>query len=325
MTALTNFIFPADDGTALGVRSLTIDGEPWFVAADVCRALGLGNTAMALERLDDDEKGVSSIDTPSKNQHGDYGTVQQEMTIVNESGLYSLVLGSRKPEAKRFKKWLTSEVLPTIRKTGAYIGPDAQLAGARLQPMMFASHAADIMVAADRTFRSAIRAGRSAGMGTAAAIRRANTIALQRTGLNLLDELQAHEHVAAMDVQTNAPSQDADPGRLSEFWAEYEAGTLAGGACLPLLSSQAHALYCHWCLRTGVEPVTLPRMVHGLRVQGLVRSVRKRHSDSFGGLHGPAGFLLPAGPLEMPFDQSETRYLGQCVEQIEQAMTATNV
>ena len=316
MTTLTNFIFPADDGTALGVRSLTIDGEPWFVAADVCRALGLKNTAMAIERLDEDEKGVSSIDTPG-------GT--QEMAIVNESGLYSLVLGSRKPAAKRFKKWVTAEVLPSIRKTGAYIGPDAQLAGARRQPTMFASHAADIMVAADRTFRSAIRAGRSAGMGTAAAIRRANTIALQRTGLNLLDELQAHEHVAAMDVQARVPVRVSDPYRLGEFWAEYEAGALPGGACLPLLSSQAHALYRYWCLRAGLEPTNLPRMVHGLRAQDLVRSVRKRYVDSYGGLHGPAGFLLPAGPLEIPLDQSETRYLGQCVEQIEQAMTATNV
>ena len=314
MTALTNFIFPADDGTALGVRSLTIDGEPWFVAADVCSALGHSNTTMAMERLDDDEKAKFNL-----------GLTGGETNCVNESGLYSLVLGSRKPEAKRFKKWLTSEVLPTIRKTGAYIGPDAQLAGARRQPTMFASHAADIMVAADRTFRSAIRAGRSAGMGTAAAIRRANTIALQRTGLNLLDELQAHEHVAAMDVQARVPVRVSDPYRLGEFWAEYEAGALPGGACLPLLSSQAHALYRYWCLRAGLEPTNLPRMVHGLRAQDLVRSVRKRYVDSYGGLHGPAGFLLPAGPLEIPLDQSETRYLGQCVEQIEQAMTATNV
>lgn len=316
MTALTNFIFPADDGTALGVRSLTIDGEPWFVAADVADALTIGRTDDAVSRLDDDEKGAATIRTPGG---------EQQMTVINESGLYSLILTSRKPAAKRFKKWITSEVLPSIRKTGAYIGPDAQLAGARRQPTMFASHAADIMVAADRTFRSAIRAGRSAGMGTAAAIRRANTIALQRTGLNLLDELQAHEHVAAMDVQARVPLRVSDPYRLGEFWAEYEAGALPGGACLPLLSSQAHALYRYWCLRAGLEPTNLPRMVHGLRAQDLVRSVRKRYVDSYGGLHGPAGFLLPAGPLEIPLDQSETRYLGQCVEQIEQAMTATNV
>lgn len=93
------------------IRVLEIDGEPWFVAADVCRALEHTNTAVALDRLDDDEKGVSSIYTPGGNQ---------QMSIVNEPGLYSLVLGSRKPEAKAFKRWITHEVLPSIRKTGSY-------------------------------------------------------------------------------------------------------------------------------------------------------------------------------------------------------------
>ena len=93
------------------VRAFNIDGNPWFVGKDVCEALTIGNNRMALERLDDDEKGVSSIDTPGGNQ---------ELSIINESGLYSLILTSRKPEAKKFKKWVTSEVLPAIRKTGSY-------------------------------------------------------------------------------------------------------------------------------------------------------------------------------------------------------------
>jgi prophage antirepressor-like protein len=84
-------------------------GEPWFVAADVLSTISLDRKA--LERLDDDEKGVNSIHTPG-------GT--QEMTTVNEPGLYALVLGSRKVEAKRFKRWVTHEVLPAIRKTGSY-------------------------------------------------------------------------------------------------------------------------------------------------------------------------------------------------------------
>ena len=100
--------------STLPLRVVVKDGNPWFVAADVCRALTIGNSRMAMERLDDDERGVSSIDTP-------YGT--QQMGVVNESGLYSLILGSRKPEAKRFKKWVTAEVLPAIRKTGRYEHP----------------------------------------------------------------------------------------------------------------------------------------------------------------------------------------------------------
>ena len=90
------------------------DGEPMFVAADLLSTLNLDRKA--LERLDDDEKGVSSIHTPGG---------QQEMTVVNESGLFNLVLGSRKPEAKRFKRWVTHEVLPSIRKTGSYAMPGA--------------------------------------------------------------------------------------------------------------------------------------------------------------------------------------------------------
>jgi len=86
------------------------NGEPMFVAADVLSTLNLDRKA--LERLEDDEKGVNSIHTPGG---------AQEMTVVNESGLFNLVLGSRKPEAKRFKRWVTHEVLPSIRKTGSYV------------------------------------------------------------------------------------------------------------------------------------------------------------------------------------------------------------
>lgn len=103
-------IFRKDEFGA--VRAVTLEGEPWFVAADVCRALGLGNSSMAVSKLDEDEKGISLIDTLGG---------AQKLGIVNESGLYSLVLGSRKPEAKAFKRWITHEVIPAIRKTGGYI------------------------------------------------------------------------------------------------------------------------------------------------------------------------------------------------------------
>lgn len=94
------------------VRSVVKDGEPWFVAVDVCKALEIKNNRDALGRLDDDEKGVVSTDTLGG---------EQEVGVVNESGLYTLVLGSRKPEAKAFKRWITHDVIPAIRKTGGYI------------------------------------------------------------------------------------------------------------------------------------------------------------------------------------------------------------
>lgn len=93
------------------VRTIMRDGEPWFVAADVCRSLEIANPRDAMGRLDDDEKGVALTDTLGG---------KQNLTIVNEPGLYTLVLGSRKPEAKAFKRWITHEVVPAIRKHGMY-------------------------------------------------------------------------------------------------------------------------------------------------------------------------------------------------------------
>jgi prophage antirepressor-like protein len=106
MNVIVPFTFEASE-----VRVIPRDGEPWFVAADIARVLEIGRTDDAVRRLDDDEKGTDIIRTPG----GD-----QEMTIINESGLYSLILTSRKPAAKRFKKWVTAEVIPSIRKTGGY-------------------------------------------------------------------------------------------------------------------------------------------------------------------------------------------------------------
>jgi prophage antirepressor-like protein len=94
------------------VRSMIIDGEPWFVAKDICEALTISDVSDAVGRLDDDEKDKGKTHTLGGNQ---------EVLVINESGLYSLVLTSRKPEAKKFKRWITSEVLPQIRKTGSYI------------------------------------------------------------------------------------------------------------------------------------------------------------------------------------------------------------
>ncbi len=98
------------------VRALEHDGEPWFVGKDVAEALGHTNPQRAIrEYVDSEDKGVTEIVTPGG---------EQEMTIINESGLYSLVLSSKLPRAKKFKRWVTSEVLPSIRKNGGYIhGP----------------------------------------------------------------------------------------------------------------------------------------------------------------------------------------------------------
>lgn len=93
------------------IRTAKVDGEPWFVANDVCRVLDLVNPRKALADLDDDEKGVTTGDTPGG---------RQEMATVNEPGLYQLIFRSRKPEARAFRRWISHEVLPAIRKYGRY-------------------------------------------------------------------------------------------------------------------------------------------------------------------------------------------------------------
>lgn len=100
------------------VRAILINDEPWFVLKDVCVVLGIENQRNVAARLDDYEKGVHQMDTLGG---------KQNVTIVNESGLYNVILRSDKAEAKPFRKWVTSEVLPTIRKTGGYINDTEKL------------------------------------------------------------------------------------------------------------------------------------------------------------------------------------------------------
>lgn len=110
MSALETFRYEYTD-----LRTYLIDDEPWFAASDVCDILGIGNVSQAMTRLDDDERTLISNEghlVPTN--------------VVSEAGLFSLILGSRKPEAKSFKRWVTHEVLPQIRRTGSYAVPETR-------------------------------------------------------------------------------------------------------------------------------------------------------------------------------------------------------
>lgn len=100
------------------IRTINKKGEVWFVAKDVCEVLEISNYRDAVEKLDDDEKGVGVSDTLGG---------EQSMIIISESGLYSLIFRSNKPEARAFRKWVTAEVLPAIRKTGKYLSTEKVL------------------------------------------------------------------------------------------------------------------------------------------------------------------------------------------------------
>lgn len=106
------------------IRSAVVDGTPLFVAKDICDALGISKYRDALTRLDEDERASISVDTLGG---------KQSMIAVNESGLYTLVFQSRKPEAKAFRKWVTGEVLPNIRKHGFYMTPEVAMSAKNLK------------------------------------------------------------------------------------------------------------------------------------------------------------------------------------------------
>ncbi|MGW4128019.1 BRO family protein [Amycolatopsis japonica] len=106
-----NDLIPFESGS-YQIRVILRDGEPWFVAADVCKVLDVRDTHDLTRNLDDDEKGTDSIRTPGG---------PQDVTVISEAGLYSAILRSRKPAAKDFKRWITHEVIPSIRKTGGYL------------------------------------------------------------------------------------------------------------------------------------------------------------------------------------------------------------
>lgn len=108
VTALQRFF---EENSNVCIRAQVINGEPWFVAKDVCQALLIKNSREAVSDLDDDEKGVVISDTPGG---------KQKMNAVCESGLYGLIVRARKPETKPFKRWIRKEVIPALRKTGIY-------------------------------------------------------------------------------------------------------------------------------------------------------------------------------------------------------------
>lgn len=103
------------------IRTVAVDGTPWFVATDICKALELSNPTVAVQRLEDDERAKLNLGHP-----------MYETNCVNEYGLYSLILASRKKEAKEFKRWITHEVLPSIRKSGGYIAGQESMSDAEL-------------------------------------------------------------------------------------------------------------------------------------------------------------------------------------------------
>lgn len=141
----------------LPVRTVLRDDQPWFVAADVCRVLEIVNNRDAVAELDDDEKNTVAINDGNR---GNPNT-----TIISESGLYALIFKSRKPEAKRFRKWVTAEVLPELRRTGSYSVSSGELREMEGEARQISDHVAH---AADCTWRKSISMERARLIGSLA-------------------------------------------------------------------------------------------------------------------------------------------------------------
>ncbi|MCY7262744.1 BRO-N domain-containing protein [Pseudomonas protegens] len=173
------------------IRILMINAEPWFVATDVALALNYAEAKDMARTLDDDEKGRQIVPTPG----GD-----QEMLVINEAGLYSAILRSRKPEAKRFKRWVTHEVLPSLRKHGTYVMPTAKPSREMTETPLAANVEADQIVSAGRVFRALFTTARSMGMARRLAATRANQAAVRTTGIDLVAELGASDWLEGSDL-----------------------------------------------------------------------------------------------------------------------------
>jgi anti-repressor protein len=148
VTEIQPFVFPE---TGQPVRTVTIDSEPWFVGRDVCAVLDIAKPENSLALLDEDERGTHTVGTLG----GD-----QVVTVINEPGLYSLILRSRKPQAKAFKRWVTHEVIPSIRRTGSYSVATA--------PEIPATYAAALRVAAEQAERAELAEAHVAELAPAA-------------------------------------------------------------------------------------------------------------------------------------------------------------
>ena len=156
------------------VRTVLVDDAPWWVLADVCKALGLTTSSRVAERLDEDEKMTLNLAQGHSGQRGG----AQRLIVVNESGLYAVILRSDKPEAKKFKRWVTHEVLPSIRQTGAYAAP----ASAPVDPVPVAAPVAPELPAEVRLKRAEllIRAAEHPALPQDEQVRLLNQAAMDR-------------------------------------------------------------------------------------------------------------------------------------------------
>lgn len=243
MSELNNVIpFEFDDQSIRVLRDE--NGETWFVAMEIAGVLEYSDAHEMTQRLDDDEKQNRQI----------AGFGPRGVTLITESGLFSAILTSRKPEAKRFKRWVTHEVLPAIRRTGAYEVPEQSGQG------IFSAnpnHIADAMVAADRIFRSVMRTSRMAGVRQPRALVLAREASLRHTGFDLLAEILPEDLPLEPALPEKGDAVRAEIPQTSDerFLSAWRNGETPYPVC-PCRSVHLYEAYLQWC---SVNDAALPR------------------------------------------------------------------
>lgn len=181
------------------IRVVMLDDGPWWVATDVCAAIDIGNTSDALKRLDDDERKSLKNNSIDSNE----GVINQalnenqDVNLINEPGLYTLILSSRKPEAKTFKRWITHEVIPSIRKTGSY-----SIEGAAPAPKLSREERYRLGV-----YRDAVKTARLIGFEGNMALLSADAYCQNTLGVSVLAGLGATHLLADPRGRTYTPTE----------------------------------------------------------------------------------------------------------------------
>lgn len=258
------------ENTDWKVRVVMRDGEPWFVAKDVCDCLGVSNSRDAVARLDDDEKGVGKADTLGG---------CQDMMLISESGLYTLVMRSNKPDAKVFRKWVTGEVLPSIRKTGSYSvnqpQPQIALPTNYLEALkaLVASEEAKLALQAELTSEKEAHEKDNADFRTGLDILNTQKAQIsskrEATAMATASSARAHQHLAEKVLETHASElialRAAMEERRSHLWdadrtahAIYRLNVLEKDYSLNTLQNKARLLLSHFATKLGKPSIPLP-------------------------------------------------------------------
>ena len=252
------------------VRVIMRDGEPWFVAKDVCTCLEIANVSDACSRLDEDERGIVSTDTPSG---------KQEMLVVSEPGLYSLIGSSKKQEAKAFKRWVNHEVLPSIRKTGSYSvtqpQPQTALPTNYLEALkaLVASEEAKLALQAELTSEKEAHEKDNNDFRNGLDILNSQKAQIgskrEATAMATASSARAHQHFAEKVLETHASELIALRAvveeRRSHLWdanrtahAIYRLNVLKKEYSLNTLQNKARLLLSHFATKLGKDSIPLP-------------------------------------------------------------------